>query len=159
MNTQSLYSVYSEETRTILERIRSEILENKVFAKLEEEYNIYEILEFSEINIQEKLSRNAFWVQKFNLLKLSEMAKYERVKDILDIAVGEKYEALRNGNVTLTKKEIETYYLPRDEKILELKGLVRKQELRVKYFETMCEAIKHLQWYMKMYIENGKNGY
>ena len=49
--TQML-SVYSEETRAVLTKIREELNSDTIFSKLEEQYNVYDLLTFNEFNIQ-----------------------------------------------------------------------------------------------------------
>jgi len=156
--TQML-SVYSEETKAVLTKIREELNSDTVFSKLEDQYNVYDLLTFNEFNIQERLERLSFHMKDFRLKFLQEQSKLASVEDRLDKLVGDKYVALKNGEVTLTKTEIEKYYLPKDQEVMNLRGLVRKQELRTKYFEAVWQAMDKLQWNMKLYCDNGKGGY
>lgn len=156
--TQML-SVYSEETRAVLTKIREELNSDTIFSKLEEQYNVYDLLTFNEFNIQERLERLSFHMKDFRLKFLQEQSKLASVEDRLDKLIGDKYVALKSGEVTLTKTEIERYYLPKDPEVMNLKGLVRKQELRTKYFEAVWQAMDKLQWNMKLYCDNGKGGY
>lgn len=155
----NLLSVYNEETKAVLQKVREELNEDVIFSKLEEEYNVYDLITFNEFNINERLERLSFHMKDFRLKFLQEQAKLGQVQDHLDKVIGEKYIALKEGAVTLTKTEIEKYYLPKDEEIIRLKGLVRKQELRTKYFEAVWQVMDKLQWNMKLYCDNGKGGY
>lgn len=154
-----LLSVYSEETKAVLTKIRDELNEDTIFKKLEADYNVYDLLTFNEFNIQERLERLSFHMKDFRLKFLQETAKLNQVEDRLNKVVGDKYIALKEGAVTLTKTEIEKYYLPKDPEIMQLRGLVRKQELRANYFEAVWQAMDKLQWNMKLYCDNGKGGY
>jgi len=154
-----MLSVYNEETKAVLNKIREELNEDSIFKKLEEEYNVYDLLTFNEFNIQERLQRLSFHMKDFRLKFLQEQSKLSTVEDRLAQMIGDKYISLKDGAVTLTKTEIERYYLPKDPDLIKLKGLVRKQEMRVKYFETIWQAMDKLQWNMKLFCENGKGGY
>jgi len=154
-----LLSVYSEETKAVLNKVREELNSDTIFKKLEEDYNVYDLLTFNEFNIQDRLERLSFHMKDFRLKFLQESSKLASVEERLDKLVGDKYIALKNGEVTLSKTEIEKYYLPKDPEIINLRGLVRKQELRTKYFEVCWQAMDKLQWNMKLFCENSRGGY
>jgi len=154
-----LISTYNEGTREVLERVRSELNEDTIFAKMEQDYGVYDLLNFNEFNLKARLERLAFHMKDFKLKYLQELAKVEQVQDRLDKTIGEKYQALKNGEVSLTKTEIEKYYLPVDPQIVELKGLLRKQELRAEYFKAVWDAFEKLGWNIKAYIELNKGGF
>lgn len=156
--TQML-SVYNDETKAVLNKIRDELNADTVFAKLESDYNVYDLLTFNEFNIQDRLERISFHMKDFRLKFLQEQAKLGTVEDHLNKVTADKYIALKEGAVTLSKTEIEKYYLAKDEELIRLKGLVRKQEMRVQYFEAVWHAMDKLQWNMKLYCDNGKGGY
>lgn len=155
----NLLSVYSQETKDMLTKIREELNEDKIFSKLEAEYNVYDLLTFNEFNIQERLERLSFHMKDFRLKFLQEQGKLGTLQDHLDKITGEKYVALKEGAVTLTKTEIEKYYLPKDEEIMRVKAAIRKQGLRTEYFEAVHRAMEKLSYNMKMYIDNGRGGY
>lgn len=154
-----LLSAYNEDSRSVIQKIRDELNEDTLFGKLESDYNVYDILMFNEFNIKERLERNAFHYKDFRLKYLQECAKTELVRDRLEKTIGEKFQALKEGAVTLTKTEIEKYYLTTDEEILKLKALLRKQEIRAEYFDAVTKAIDKQSWSMKNYIEQNKGGF
>ena len=154
-----LLSVYSEETKAVLNKVREELNSDSVFKKLEEEYNVYDLLTFNEFNIQDRLERLSFHMKDFRLKYLQEHSKLASVEDRLNKVIGDKYISLKEGAVTLTKTEIERYYLPKDAEIMKLKGLVRKQEMRMEYFLAVWTAMDKIQWNMKLYCENSKGGF
>lgn len=154
-----LIGVYNDESKAVIQKIRDELNEDVIFGKLEEQYNVYDILMFNEFNIKEKLERNAFHIKDFRLKYLQECAKVEQVRDRLDKIVAEKYVALKEGAVTLSKTEIEKYYLAKDEEILKLKALLRKQEIRAKYFEAICKSFESQGWNMKLWVEGSRGGF
>jgi hypothetical protein len=154
-----LLSAYNEGTQTVIQKIRDELNEDALFTKLETEYDVYDLLNFNEFNLKERLERLAFHMKDFKLKYLQELANVEKIKDRLDKVVGEKYQALRNGEVSLTKTEIEKYYLTTDEEVLKLKALLRKQEIRAKYFEAVWSAFDKMGWNIRNYIEMNKGGF
>ena len=154
-----LLSVYNEGTKAVLERVRSELNEDVLFAKLESEYGVYDLLNFNEFNLKGRLERLAYHMKDFKLKYLQELAKVEQVQDHLDKVIGEKYQALKNGEVSLTKTEIEKYYLTTDTRVLEIKGLLRKQELRAEYFKAVWDCMEKLGWNIKNYIDLQKGGF
>lgn len=158
-NYEELLRVYNEDTQTVIQKIRADINEDELYKRLEEEYNVYDILMFNEFNLQEKIERSAFHLKDFRLKFLQETAKYEQLQDHLGKVTGQKYQDLKEGSVSLTKTEIEKYYLPKDEELLRLKALIRKQEARCKYFESVWSALEKQTWHIKMWIENGKGGF
>ena len=52
--------------------------------------------------------------------------------------------------------EIEKYYIPKDEKLKELKILVNKQQLRTEFFESIWKALDKLAWILKLYVQELK---
>lgn len=154
-----LLSAYNADSKAVIQKIRDDLNEDTLFGKLEEQYNVYDILMFNEFNIKERIERNAFHYKDFRLKYLQELAKLQQVQDRLDKTIGEKYQALKEGAVTLSKTEIEKYYLPVDEEILTLKGLLRKQEIRAEYFDAVTKAIDKQSWNLKNYIEQNKAGF
>jgi len=155
----NMLSVYSDETKAVLNKVREELNSDNIFKKLEEDYNVYDLLTFNEFNIQDRLERLSFHMKDFRLKYLQEQSKLSTVEDHLNKVVGDKYISLKEGAVTLTKTEIERYYLPKDADIMKLKGLVRKQEMRVEYFLAVWTAMDKIQWNMKLYCDNSKGGY
>lgn len=158
-NLQEYLKTYSAETKAVLEKIRTELNEDSIFSQLESNYNMYDLLMFNEFTIQDRLERLSYVMKDLRLKFIQEQQKVNQIKDRLDKVTGEKYIELKNSEVSLTKTEIERYYLPRDEEILQLKGLLRKQELRMNYFEACWDAASKLQWNIKLYIDSGKDGY
>lgn len=154
-----LLSAYNEGTKAVLEKIRSELNEDALFAKLEQEYGVYDLLNFNEFNLKGRLERLAFHMKDFKLKYLQELGKVEQVQDRLDKVIGEKYQALKNGEVSLSKTEIEKYYLTTDKQILELKGLLRKQEHRAEYFKAVWDAFDKMGWNIRNYVELNKGGF
>lgn len=145
--------------REVMDKIRNEINEDKILGRLMELYPVQPLLEFDEITLNEKIEKAAYRQKEFRLKYLLECAKVETIKELYEKRAGEIYEQMKNGEVTLTKTEIEKYYLPKNEELLRLKGNLRKQETIAKFFEIVADAFKAQQWNMKSYIENQKNNF
>jgi hypothetical protein len=158
-NHDELLSVYNEGTKAVLEKIRSELNEDVLFSRMEQDYDVYDLLNFNEFNLKSRLERLAYHMKDFKLKYLQELAKVEQVQDRLDKVIGEKYQALKNGEVSLTKTEIEKYYLTTDAQILSLKGLLRKQQLRADYFFAVWNAFDKMGWNIRAYIDLNKGGF
>lgn len=154
-----LLTAYNQDTQTVIQKVREEVNEDAVFGRLEEQYDVYDLLLFNEFNLQERLERNAFHAKDWKLKYLQELGRVEQVRDRLEKKTGEKYKALKEGAMSLTKAEIEKYYLPTDDELIELKGLLRKQELRAEYFKAVCDALNAQQWYIKSWLDCSRGGF
>ena len=86
----NMLSVYSEETKAVLTKIREELNSDTIFSKLEEQYNVYDLLTFNEFNIQDRLERLSFHMKDFRLKFLQEQSKLNAVQDRLDKEIGDK---------------------------------------------------------------------
>lgn len=133
--------------------------EDKIIKELEEKYPISEDVSFDEYNISEKLQNHAFLLISYNRQLVHEKLKLEKIQEILDKKTGERYHHYRfDFNESLTKQEIERYYLPKDPELQKLKPLIQKQEIRVGFFTTAVKALESVQWSMKNYIDIQKRG-
>ena len=133
--------------------------ENEILNKLLKEYDIESEVEFNEFNLAEKIQNNSFILMKYNHKLIEEKSILEKLKDILEKKVGERYHYYRfNFDEELTKSEIEKYYLPKDDELKKLKKLINEQKIRVDFFETATKAIESQKWNMKNFIESLKNG-
>jgi hypothetical protein len=158
-NYDELLNVYNNGTQIMIQKIRDELNADAMFSRLETDYDVYDLLNFNEFNLKERLERLAFHMKDFKLKYLQELAKVEAIKDRLDKVTGEKYQSLRNGAVSLSKTEIEKYYLTTDVEILNLKGLLRKQEMRAQYFEAVHSAFDKMGWNIRNYVDLSRGGY
>jgi len=136
----------------LLEKIQQDIEQNDILRSLYEEYKVQDLLKYNEYNLSNKISDNPFISEQFRLLYLKEAQNYKRVEMLYDELVGKKYDHYKYENEkTLTKTEIEKYYLPKDEKIKEMKNLLYKQELRMDFFESVWKALDKQAWLMKLF--------
>jgi len=136
----------------LLEKIQIDIDDDEVLQELYNEYGVAELLTFSEFNIAEKISDNTFIAEQFRLLYLKEKYFLSQIEDIFDKKQGTLYDYYKFENEkTLTKTEIEKYYLPKDKKLQELKGHRKKQEQRVDFFESVWKALERQAWLLRAF--------
>jgi hypothetical protein len=138
----------------LLEKIQQDIEQNDILKQLYKEYSVKDLLEYNEYNISDKISNNSYISEQFRLLYLKESQNYKRVEMLYEELVGKKYDHYKYENEkTLTKTEIEKYYLPKNEKIKKMKNLLYKQELRMNFFESVWKALDKQAWLMKLFLK------
>jgi|SRR6056297_476751 len=138
----------------LLEKIQQDIEQNDILKQLYKEYHVKDLLEYNEYNISNKIANNPFISEQFRLLYLKESQNHKRVEILYEELVGKKYDHYKYENEkTLTKTEIERYYLPKDEKIKEMKNLLYKQELKMDFFESVWKALDKQAWLMKLFLK------
>jgi hypothetical protein len=157
--SDKVLEVLTEKAKTIMNKVREEINKDALLKKLDEMYDVEEQLMFNEFNIKQKTEQNGYYQKQFKLLHLTELSRLERLKERLEKETGKLYQALKNGEVSLTKAEIEKYYLPTNEDIIKIKGAIAKQETIVKFFELILKAFESQQWNMKTWQDLSKGGW
>lgn len=122
--------------------------------KLKEEYPIEDIVKFDDFNIQEKLKENAFLILHYKGIFFKEKNELDRISQLRDKITGQQYDKYRfNHNQELKPNEIKDYYLPKDDKIIKINRLYQKQLWRVNFFEVATEALVHMGWRMKSFLD------
>lgn len=143
----------------LLNKIKSEIDENKVLEELSKEYDVSELLSYNEFNVGEKLQSNAFYQEQFRLLYISEKQKLTRIQDKFNEMAGQKFDYYKYQDARdLTKTEIEKYYLPSDKELIKYKKLIELQNTRVEFFSALAEAFKSQGFNMRVFVDNLKIG-
>jgi len=131
--------------------------EDDILGPLLVEHPIHDLIKFDDVNLQKKIQENMTMVVRYRDLYHQELAKLDKLKDLLDKLIGKRYEFYRfDDTKTWTKVEIERYALPADEKVVKMKKIVRKQEVRVRFFEMCWKAFDKQQWSMRMFIDTLK---
>lgn len=131
----------------------------QIFDKLKDEHNIERMVEFSDIDIAEKLQKNELNVIKYKELYYHELNKYEILEGKLNEVKGKRYKHYKfNDDNEWQKKEIEEYCFPADEKIIKLNKLLRRQKVRVRFFEMCYRALGSMGWNMKTFSDREKRG-
>ncbi|MDY0215239.1 MAG: hypothetical protein RBS24_07000 [Bacilli bacterium] len=124
--------------------------ETKIVDELSEEYKIEELVSFDEINIQEKIQQNPYQLMKFQDMAIKEKMKYEELEELLERLVGKLYHEYRfNHPEELSNKEIEKYYIPTNIKYIKMKEILRKQKIRILFFEQCIKGIDRQYWAMR----------
>lgn len=143
--------------KELIDKIQNDINENKLLEKLYADYRIQELIEFNEHNLMDKIKDNPFISEQFRLLYLKEAQNLKRIEIIYDTTLGKQYDHYKyNCEKTLSKTEIEKYYLPMDESINKLKDLLSKQQLRTDFFESVWKTLDKQAWVLKMFQQEMK---
>lgn len=144
--------------KDLLDKIKQDIDENNILSKLVNEYDIYPLLEFNELNIKEKIQNNAYYAEQFQMLRIKELQRLKILENMLDRRMAEVYNKYKEENVKLSKVEIEKYYIPLDKKVQEIQEAIFKQELIFGFFDACYEAFKRQGWSMNQFIKSGIGG-
>jgi len=139
-----------------MEKLRAQINENAVLAKLQEEYDEYiQLLDFNEYNVGDRARSNAYMIEHFRLLSINEKSKLQKLEKKINTKAGELYNHYKyEDDRDLKKVEIEKYYLTTDKELNKLKDLYALQEIRVGFFDTMAEAFKSQGFNIKNFLSN-----
>lgn len=132
---------------------------DEVIAELMEEHPLDEMTQFSEIDIQDKLQNNAFLIQKYTEFLYKEKDVYSSLEALKEKLVGIRYDYYRfNYPKELRPTEIERYYLLKDEKIMAMNKILRRQQWRVEFFEIAVKSLTSMGWNMKSYLQSLREG-
>lgn len=125
-------------------------------------YNLHPIdkqVQFSELDIQEKIRNQPFLLLQYNDLYYKERARLDKMLEVVDKIQGTRYDFYKfNYDKELTKYEIEKFYLPKDPTLLKAKEKLRKQQWRVDFYKMCSDAINNQGWQMKAFVEGMKQG-
>lgn len=150
MSSENEINEKLEEISRIREQIVNELLE---------EHPIEELVSFNELNIKEATENNQFYTLKYKDLYLREKFKYEKLEEVLDAAIGKRYDFYRfDYHRNLKKPEIEKYYLPKDKIILNIKKHLVKQKVRMEFFEACWKGFEKQQWNIKNWLDANRVG-
>jgi len=132
----------------------------KILEKLLIDNPIDEMVKFSEMDIQEKLKENSYMIIKYTELHHKELSIMDELQIKYDKLVGIRYKYYRfDDDKEWTKVEIEKYCLPADTKIIQMKSIINRQNIRIRFFEMAYKAFEKQQWSMKIFSENLRGGY
>jgi len=134
-------------------------LREEIINALYEEYPIDEMVKFSELDLQEKLKVNSFWIVRFRDLYNRALSEYEHLEDLYEKLIGERYDWYRfESEKELDKYEIKNYYLPKDKKIIKMKKILARQKIKVDFFKMCLQGMEQQGWRMKSFIDAEKGG-
>jgi len=130
---------------------------NEIIEQLKEQYPIVEQCSFNEFNLNDRLIENTKLYVQYKELYEHEKFIYEKLLEKLDIIKGQRFDFYKfESDRSLTKTEIEQYYLPMDKKIRKMNDIIKKQEIRVKFFSLCLQGVNNLYWRIKTYIDTEK---
>ena len=132
----------------------------QIFDNLKNEYNIDEEATFSDLDISEKIQKNEMMVIRYKELYYNELAVLELLERKMDALKGMRYKFYKfdDDNEWQSKKEIEDYCLPSDDKIIKMKKIMAKQQVRVRFFDMSWRAFNSMGWSMKVFTDREKMG-
>ena len=134
-----------------------ESMENNIIKGLKEKYPIDELVKFNELDISEKIRENTGLILKFRDLYHQSLSEMDRLTDLSDKLSCERYHFYRfEANEGWTKPEIEKHCLPGDKKMVQMKKILRKQEIKLRFFEMAWKAFENRTWAMKLFVETLK---
>ena len=129
----------------------------QILEELHEQYPIDEMVRFSELDIAEKLQENSFWVVKFRDLLAQAQHEYNHLETLFDKLMGQRYNHYRfEDDRELDKTEIKNFYLPKDKKIIKMKLIMGRQQVKVDFFKVCVAGMEKQQWNMKNFLETLK---
>lgn len=133
--------------------------EEKILKDLNEEHPIEELIKFDEFTVQETIKTNMAQAVHYYDLYQKELYKLDHLNDLLEKLKGKRYKYYRfESDEGWQKPEIEKYCLPADSKVLKMKKIIRRQEIRVRFFEMCYKAFEKREWSIKNYLETLKRG-
>ena len=141
--------------KEIQERLIIEINEDEIIKEIMLLYpEIYDLLEYNEFTIKDRLEKNPYYYQQFRLLWIKEKAKLHHIELKMNKYIGELYDKLRFENeIKLGKIEVEKYMIPKNDKFIWYKQLFNRQEKRVETYEAIKETFKQQSYTMTQFVK------
>lgn len=131
----------------------------QIFNELKEEHNIEEMIGFSDMDISEKLQKNDMMIVKYKELYYKELQTLEILERKMEALKGIRFKHYRfNDDHEWKPNEIEKYCFPSDEKIIKMKKIIAKRQIRVRFFDMCWRAFDKMGWSMKTFTERDKMG-
>jgi hypothetical protein len=135
-------------------------LREEILADLYAEFPIDEMVRFTELDLQEKLQENPFWIVKFRDLFNKANAEYIYLETLYEKCVGDRYDYYRfESERELDKFEIKNYYIPRDKKVIQMKNILARQKVKVDFYKTCLQGMEQQGWRMKSFIDTLRGGF
>lgn len=133
--------------------------QEKIFKDLIKEYPIDKEVYYDEFTVRDLNQKTDDLILKYYELYVREKSKEEVLEEKLEELIGERYDYYRfNYDKSLTPKEIEKYYLPKDKDIRMMKKLILYQSFRTSFFKMCNDIAKGLQWKIKNFMDMVKKG-
>lgn len=132
----------------------------KLIKDLIKDHPIFDLIKFSELNIQEKLMKNPYYIIKYKELYYKETSILNNLEIKYNKLLGIRYKYYRfNDNKEWKKAEIEKYCLPSDKFIIKMKKIIENQKIRVNFFENAYKGFESAGWRMKTFCDIIRSGF
>lgn len=131
----------------------------QIFESLKAEHDIENLATFNDLDVSEKLMRNDMMVIKYKELYYTELQRYEELERKMEVLRGLRYKHYKfEDDHEWQKKEIEEYCLPSDSSIIQMKKIMAKQQVKVRFFDMCWKAFNSMGWNMKTFTERERRG-
>jgi hypothetical protein len=139
--------------------LEANLFDEDIIEELRQSFHIEDEVQFNEFNLMEKLQMNGSLLLKYKNLYNEAKIRLDNMMNVRDRIVGSRYDFYKfESDKNLSKTEIEKYYLPKDEKILESDKLMKAQEIRVMFFEMCVKVLEKTSYNMKTFSDNLRSG-
>jgi hypothetical protein len=129
-------------------------MKDTIIDELQRVHNVEELVSFNELNIAEKLQKNAFLYEQYYNFYLREKHILDQLNEMKDRLMGKLYDKFRfNDERNLDRREIEKFYIPADETYIKIQQLILKQQVKADFFEIVAKAIDKMSWNMRNFLE------
>jgi len=127
---------------------------NQIIEELYKNYPIETEISFNEFNTEEKLQNQLILELKYWDLHQKEIFKLDRIDNIMIYAKHKVYDKLKFENDrTLTKSEIEDFYMPNNSLIKKINDKRELQKVKVDFFKMCHGFAKQLRWNIQAFIK------
>jgi hypothetical protein len=132
---------------------------DEIWKQLYHDHPIDQQVQFSDMDIGEKLRKQPYIKLTYDDLYYKEKARYDQMSEVVEKITGIRYDYYRfSYDKEISKYEIEKYYLPKDPTVIEAKKKLRKQQWRVEFFKMCSDSINNQGWRIKEFLESMKQG-
>lgn len=115
---------------------------------------LWDQLQWDEYNLKEHLEKNPFHYQQYRMLWLSNKHKLRKIEILMEEYVGKLYDQLKyEGDKTLSKTEIEKYYIPKDERVKKFRTAYMRQAIRTDVYEEIAISFKQQAFELNSYVK------
>lgn len=109
---------------------------------------------FNEKNVGEKLKENIVELTKYQQKYILEEARYLELQDLLERTCAEQFEWYKfEHERALENDEIQSYYLPKDPKVIKIKRMLYKQRLLRNFYKLCVDAFQQQSMRMHDFIK------
>jgi hypothetical protein len=144
------------EVDDIIEKTNFDLIEEDEICLevMRQHLDLWDHLQWDEFNLKERLEKNPYHYQQYRMLWLAQKHKLRKVEILMDEYIGNLYDTLKYaGDKTLSKVEIEKYYLPKEKKVIKFKRAYMRQSIRTEIYEHISISFKNQGFEMNSYVK------